>query len=96
MIRKLHVSFGGRPNLESVQLTVEEKWYSTPVLTCPNLCEPVRTCPEYSDHIRSSRSHFMHFRMLLFFSITSYPVEISYFNSPNRELSNDVQVMELY
>ena len=34
--------------------------------------------------------------MLLFFSITFYPAEIAYFNSPIRELSNDVQVMELY
>ena len=28
--------------------------------------------------------------MLLFFGITSYPGEIAYFNSPNRELSNDL------
>ena len=34
--------------------------------------------------------------MLLFFSITSYPAEIANFNSPNRELSNFVQLMELY
>ena len=34
--------------------------------------------------------------MLLFFSIMSYPAEIAYFNSPNRELSNGVRVMELY
>ena len=31
---------------------------------------------------------FLHFRKLLFFSHTSYPGEIAYFNSPNRELSN--------
>ena len=42
------------------------------------------------------RSHFLHFRMLLFFSVTSYPAEIAHFNSPNRELSNFVQLMELY
>ena len=34
--------------------------------------------------------------MLLFFSLTSYPGEIAYFNSPNRELSNGARVMELY
>ena len=39
---------------------------------------------------------FLHFQMLVFFSITFYPAEIAYFNSPNRELSNDVWVMELY
>ena len=39
---------------------------------------------------------FLHFRMLLFFSLTSYPDEIAYLNSPNCELSNGAQVMELY
>ena len=34
--------------------------------------------------------------MLLFFSLTSYPGEIAYFNSPNEELSNGVRVMALY
>ena len=34
---------------------------------------------------------FLHFRTLLFFSLMSYPGEIAYFNSPDRELSNDVQ-----
>ena len=43
-----------------------------------------------------SQCHFLHFRMLLFFSLTSYPAEIAYFNSPNRELSNGVQLMALY
>ena len=41
-------------------------------------------------HIRT------HFRTLLFFSFTSYPGEIAYFILPNRELSNFVQLMELY
>ena len=27
---------------------------------------------------------------------TSYPAEIAYFNSPNRQLSNGARVMELY
>ena len=40
--------------------------------------------------------HFLHFRTLLFFSLTSYPGEIAYFNSPNRQLSNGARVMELY
>ena len=34
--------------------------------------------------------------MLLFFGLTFYPGEIAYFNSPNEELSNGVQVMALY
>ena len=33
--------------------------------------------------------------MLFFFSLMSYPDEIAYFNSPNRELPNGAQVMEL-
>ena len=40
--------------------------------------------------------HFLHFRMLLLFSLTSYLGKIAYFNSPNRELSNGALVMELY
>ena len=43
-----------------------------------------------------SQCHFLHFRTLLFFSLTSYPGEIAYFNSPNREFSNGARVMELY
>ena len=39
---------------------------------------------------------FLHFRTLLFFSLTPYPVEIAYFNPPNRQLSNGARVMELY
>ena len=38
----------------------------------------------------------LHFRTLLFFSLTSYSGEIAYFNSPNRELSDSARVMELY
>ena len=34
--------------------------------------------------------------MLLFFSLMSYPGEIAYFNSPNRQLSNGAWVMVLY
>ena len=39
---------------------------------------------------------FLYFRTLLFFSLTSYPAEMAYLNSPNRELSNGERVMELY
>ena len=46
-------------------------------------------------YVRRTMS-FLHFRMLLFFSITSYPAEIAHFNSPNGELSNFVRLMELY
>ena len=39
-VRKLHAGLGGGPNLKSVGLTVEEKEYFTPVLTCPDLYGP--------------------------------------------------------
>ena len=53
--------------------------------------------PYYSDHVRPSWNViFLHFRKLLLFSLTSYPAKIAYFNSPNWELSNFVQLMELY
>ena len=59
----------------------------------PNLSKPVHnTVTMYA----LCAMPFLHFRMLLFFSITSYPAEIAYFYSPNRELSNSVRVMELY
>ena len=43
-----------------------------------------------------AKCNCLHFQMLLFFSLTSYPAEIACFNSPNRELSNFVQLIELY
>ena len=58
--------------------------------TCPNLSTIQWPCT------LSAKCLFLHFRMLLFFSITFYPAEIAYFNSPNRELSNSVLVMEVY
>ena len=67
------------------------QWQST----CPNLSGPARTCPQYSDDVGLLRSKFLHFRRLLFFGLTSYPAEIASFNSPNRELSKGVQLMEL-
>ena len=60
------------------------------VQTCSDLCTIQWPCT----HV--SQCHFLHFRTLLFFSLTSYPAEIACFNSPNGELSNGVQVMELY
>ena len=64
---------------------------------------PVLTCPDLSGHTYNtgpctlvSQCHFLHFRTLLFFSLTSYPAEIAYFNSPNWELFNSVRVMALY
>ena len=53
-------------------------------------------CPQHSDHVRSLRNDMLHFRILLFFSLTSYPAGIAYLNSSNPELSNSVQVMKLY
>ena len=78
--------------MESVRLAVEEKYYFTPFLTCPNLSKPVHnTVTMYARRAMS----FLHFRMLLLFSVTSYPAEIAYFNLPNRELSKSVQVIAL-
>ena len=57
-------------------------------------CLDLRTTPWPCTLV--SQCHFLHFRTLFFFSLTSYPGEIAYFNSPNRELSNGAQVMELY
>ena len=63
------------------------------VQTCLNLSKPVHnTVTMYALWAMP----FLHFWMLLFFSITSYPAEMAYFNSPNRELSNGVWVMDLY
>ena len=71
-------------------------WGKIVLHTCSDLSRLVWTYAQYSDYVRSSRCHFLHFRMLLFFSLTSYPGEIAYFNSPNRQLSNGARVMELY
>ena len=60
------------------------------VQTCPNLSTIEWPCTLVA------QCHFLHFRMLLFFSLTSYPGEIAYFNSPNGELFNGVRVMALY
>ena len=43
-----------------------------------------------------AQCHFLHFPMLSFFSLACYPAEIAYFNSPDRELSNFIRLMELY
>ena len=72
------------------------RWQKIVLHTCSDLSRLVRTYVEYSDHVHSSRTHFLHFRTLLIFSLTSYPAEIAYFNSPNWELSNGVWVMALY
>ena len=42
MVRKLRAGLGGGPNLKSVGLTVEEKYYFSPVLTCPS--EAKKSC----------------------------------------------------
>ena len=69
------VKFGGNTCRD-----VETAW--------PNLSEPVHnTVTMYA----LCAMPLLHFRMLLFFIITSYPAEIAHFNSPNRELSNGVR-----
>ena len=59
-----------------------------------------QTCPNLSTiqwpSTLSAQFLFLHFWMVLFFRITFYPAEIAYFNSPNREFSNGIRVMELY
>ena len=52
--------------------------------------------PYYSDHVRSSHNVFFALSNALILQFTSYPAEIAHFNSPNRELSNFVRLMELY
>ena len=47
-------------------------------------------------YARLVMSFFLHFQTLLFFSLTSYPGEIAYFNSPNGEVSNGAQIIQLY
>ena len=42
-----------------------------------SLWQPILQC------MLVTKCHFLHFQMLLFFSLTSYPAEIAYFNSPN-------------
>ena len=59
------------------------------VRTCLNLSTIQRPCTLIV------QCHFLHFWMLLFFGLTSYPCEIAYFNSPNGELLNGVRVMAL-
>ena len=58
--------------------------------TCPDPCTIQWPCTLVL------QCQFLHFQTLLFFSLTSYPAEIAYFNSPNRQLSNGARVMELY
>ena len=65
----------------------------TPVLTCSNLFTPVHTSVMmYAHHAISVFPSIFPFRKLLFFSLTCYPAEIAYFNSPNRQLSNGGRV----
>ena len=40
-----------------------------------------------------AKCHFLHLRMLFFFSLMFYPAEIAHFNSPNRELSHFVRLI---
>ena len=75
-------------------------WGKIALHMCSELSKLVWTCLNQSaiqwPCTPIAQCHFLHFRMLLFFSLTSYPAEIAYFDSPDRELSNSVQVMALY
>ena len=74
-------------------------WGKIAVHTCSDLSKPVRTCLNQSaiqwPYTPVAPCHFLHFRMLLFFGLTSHPAEIPYFNSPNWELSYGARVMAL-
>ena len=75
-------------------------WGKIALHTCSDLSKPVRTCMNLSRiHWPCTlvvKCHFLHFWMFLFFSLASYPGEIAYLNSPNRQLSNGVRVMALH
>ena len=75
-------------------------WGKIALHTFSDLSKPVQTCLNQSaiqwPCTPIARCHFLHFWMLLFFGLTSYPAEIAYFNSPNEELSNGVRVMALF
>ena len=75
-------------------------WGKIALHTCSDLSKPVRTCLNQCaiqwPCTPVEQCYFLHFRMLLFFGLRSYPAEIAYFNSPNGELSNGVRVMALY
>ena len=68
--------------------------------TCSDLSKPLWTCPNLFTIqwpcTLVAQCHVLHFRRLLFFSLTSYPAGIAYFSLPNRELSNGVRLRELY
>ena len=75
-------------------------WGKIALHTCSDLSKPGPTCLNQSaiqwPCTPVALCHFLHFPMLFFFGLTSYPDEIAYYNSPNRELSNGVRVMALY
>ena len=75
-------------------------WGKIALHTCSELSKLVRSCLNQSaiqwPCTPVEQCHVLHFRMLLFFCLTSYPAEIAYLNSPNGELSYGVRVMALY
>ena len=75
-------------------------WGKIALHTFFDLSKPVRTCLNPSTIqcpcTLITQCHFLHFWMLLFFSLASYSGEIAYFNSPNWELSNGLRVIALY
>ena len=93
MVRKLHAGLGVGQIWRAWESRLWEKstshvfWF---VQTCPDLRTIQWPCTLVS------QCQFLHFRTLLFFNLTSYPGEIAYFNSPNRQLSYGARVMELY
>ena len=74
-------------------------WGKLSLNMCSDLFKLVGTCLNQSaiqwPCTPVERCHFLHFRMLLFFGLTSNRGEIAYFNWPNEDLSNGVRVMAL-
>ena len=82
--------------MASVRLAVEENSGSHLFLlvqTCLNPSEPVNNT--LTMYARSGVSSFA-LSIVLIFGLMSFPAEIAYFNSPNHELSNGVELMALY
>ena len=72
-VRKPHAGFGGRQNLESVQLTVEEKYYFTPV----DLFKPVHVRSLHNVKFCPFEGPFFSFLrpILLKLNIWTHPIE---------------------
>ena len=89
-IRKLHAGLGVGQILTACDSRLKKSnnshlfWL---VRTCLNLSTIQRPCTLIV------QCHFLHFWMVLFFSLTSYLAEIAFISSPDGELSNSMQLV---